>query len=53
MSGNDSGHLHGRPYPLEYYFELQGLPSGPALFPGFDVVQTNQPYFVMRRARAE
>jgi hypothetical protein len=36
------------PYALEYYFELRQGP-GAALYPGFNEVFANQPYFVLAR----
>ncbi len=37
-------------YPLQYYFELRSAPDSAWLHPGFNATQTNQPYFVVRRA---
>lgn len=37
------------PYPLEYYFELRRSGS-PGLYPGFNPVFANEPYFVLTRA---
>jgi hypothetical protein len=38
------------PYPLQYYFELKGKSGKAWLYPGFTADQTNQPYFVVRKA---
>jgi hypothetical protein len=37
------------PYALAYYFELRDAGGRPSLFPGFDSVLGNQPYFVLRQ----
>ncbi|MDB5002820.1 MAG: hypothetical protein JWQ34_1045 [Mucilaginibacter sp.] len=37
------------PYPLEYYFELEESPKSVILYPGFNELRNNQPYFVIRR----
>jgi hypothetical protein len=37
-------------YPLQYYFELKDAPKSAWLYPGFNSNQTNQPYFVVRKA---
>lgn len=37
-------------YPLQYYFELRQGPDKAWMFPGFNADQTNQPYFVVRKA---
>jgi hypothetical protein len=39
-------------YPLEYYFEIREGRASASLYPGFSTTLTNQPYFVVRRARA-
>jgi len=35
-------------YPLAYYFEVKQAPQSAWLYPGFNLQQTNQPYFVVR-----
>jgi hypothetical protein len=37
------------PYPLQYYFELNGGGGEAWLYPGFAPDLTNQPYFLLRR----
>ena len=37
------------PYPLQYYFELQGGPAQAWLHPGFAPDLGNQPYFLLHR----
>jgi hypothetical protein len=37
------------PFPLEYYFELRRAQASPGLYPGFNEVFANQPYFVLQR----
>lgn len=37
------------PFPLEYYFELRPSGASPTLYPGFDPLFANQPYFVLQR----
>ncbi len=38
------------PYPLEYYFEVEGGSGDASLYPGFAPDLANQPYFVVRQA---
>ncbi len=38
------------PFALEYYFELRPAGANPTLYPGFDELFANQPYFVLNRA---
>jgi hypothetical protein len=38
-------------YPLEYYFEVQESPVKALLYPGLSGNLTQQPYFVVRRAK--
>jgi hypothetical protein len=38
------------PYPLEYYFELEESTRSVILYPGFNELRNNQPYFVIRQA---
>jgi hypothetical protein len=37
------------PYPLEYYFEVRPAKANATLYPGFDPLFSNQPYFVLER----
>jgi hypothetical protein len=45
------GQYTDTPYPIAYYFELRESPTNVWLYPGFNADRTNQPYFVVRRAR--
>jgi hypothetical protein len=45
------GQYTDSPYPIAYYFELCESPTKVWLHPGFNAARTNQPYFVVRRAR--
>jgi hypothetical protein len=38
------------PFALQYYFELREGTAGAGLYPGFNEVFANQPYFVLARA---
>ncbi|MDB5158509.1 MAG: hypothetical protein JWR50_3216 [Mucilaginibacter sp.] len=38
------------PYPLTYYFEVAESPESVTLYPGFNELRNNQPYFVIRQA---
>ena len=38
------------PFALEYYFELRPAAAASALYPGFNELFSNQPYFVLARA---
>ena len=38
------------PYPLTYYFEIAESPASVTLYPGFNELRDNQPYFVIRQA---
>ena len=40
------------PFPLEYYFEVKESAERALLYPGLSVNLTQQPYFVVRRAKA-
>ncbi len=46
------GDYTNSPYPLMYYFDLRESVNRVALYPGFTADLTNQPYFVIRQARA-
>jgi hypothetical protein len=37
-------------YPLAYYFEVEEGPAAVTLYPGFNELRNNQPYFVIRQA---
>ncbi len=37
------------PFALEYYFELRPSGGSPTLYPGFDPLFANQPYFVLQK----
>jgi hypothetical protein len=37
------------PFALEYYFELRPSGASPTLYPGFDPLFANEPYFVLQR----
>jgi hypothetical protein len=37
-------------YPLTYYFEVEEGPAAVTLYPGFNELRNNQPYFVIRQA---
>ncbi len=37
------------PYPLEYYFELHDEAGRAWMYPGFEAIRMNQPYFVVRQ----
>jgi hypothetical protein len=36
-------------YPLSYYFEIEESPASVVLYPGFNEMRNNQPYFVIRQ----
>jgi hypothetical protein len=47
------GQYTNSPFPLQYYFDLRKtVDSVPALYPGLGVSLMNQPYFVVKQARA-
>jgi hypothetical protein len=37
------------PFALQYYFELRQSPGSAALFPGFNKIFTNQPYYLLQK----
>jgi hypothetical protein len=37
------------PFALQYYFELRQGPASAALFPGFNEIFTNQPYYLLQK----
>ncbi|MGF7078782.1 hypothetical protein [Mucilaginibacter sp. UYCu711] len=37
-------------YPLAYYFEVEEGPAAVTVYPGFNELRNNQPYFVIRQA---
>jgi len=43
----------GADYPLQYYFEVKTTAGRALLWPGFSKELTNQPYYVIRRERAD
>jgi len=43
------GTYSASPYPLQYYFEVQGDQNRAAIFPGFEPGFTGQPYYVIRQ----
>lgn len=43
------GSYTNSPYPLQYFFEMNQMGGETRLFPGFDALRMNQPYFVVRK----
>jgi hypothetical protein len=41
------------PFQLEYYFELRPTGESPTLYPGFNPLFNNQPYFVLKKDNAD
>jgi hypothetical protein len=37
-------------FPIQYYFEIKNTPESAWMHPGFNADQTNQPYYVIRKA---
>ncbi len=46
------GEYTDSPYALIYYFELDHGAERPAMYPGFNSVLGNEPYFALRQAQA-
>src|SRR5258706_39410 len=47
--GSIPGEYTKSPFPIQYYFELQGKQTF-GMYPGLGPMLTNQPYFVIRQA---